>query len=101
MRHFSVSLLRSLVLLVSDERRPRVWNRFYALALILLLAQGWAAASPVALSGAMAQYSVLGGAPGVQAPVSFTGNVGVFPGGTLTLNNTSIHGEVDYPAAIH
>jgi len=30
-----------------------------------------------------------------------TGNVGLLASGTLTLNNTTIHGEVDYPGAIH
>jgi len=67
---------------------------------LLCLTPVAALASPVAVSSALASYSVLSGSPEVQAPVSFTGNIGVFAGGSLTLNNTSIHGKVDYAGSL-
>jgi hypothetical protein len=67
----------------------------------LLLGPASALNGAVALNGA-AKYSVLSSAIAVQSPVSFTGNVGVSTGGTLTMtvNNTTIHGEVDYAGSI-
>src|SRR5262245_30076107 len=58
-------------------------------------------ASAVALTTADAAYSVLGKNITVQAPMSFTGRVGIVTGGLLTLNSATIHGRVDYVGSIN
>ena len=49
-------------------------------AIGLLLSPVPASASSVALSSAMAQYSVLGTSPSLDGQISFAGNIGVFAG---------------------
>jgi hypothetical protein len=67
-------------------------------ALLLILARP---ASGVTLTTAEAAYSVLGKNTTVQAPMSFSGSVGVVTGGLLTLNSATIHGRVDYVGSIN
>ncbi len=67
--------------------------------MLLLLIPG--PASAVTLTTAEAAYSALAKNTTVQAPMSFTGSVGMVTGGLLTLNSATIHGRVDYVGAIN
>src|SRR5260221_10586256 len=67
--------------------------------MLLLLIPG--PASAVTLTTAEAAYSVLAKNTTVQAPMSFTGSVGLFTGGILTMNSATIQGRVDYAGSIN
>src|SRR5258707_14522095 len=67
--------------------------------MLLLLIPG--PASAVTLTTAEAAYSALAKNTTVQAPMSFTGSVGMVTGGLLTLNSATIHGRVDYVGSIN
>lgn len=66
----------------------------------LLLPTG-ASAANLALTTAEATHAVLSQNSSVQNPVSFTGNIGVFAGGSFTLNGDTVAGRVDYAGAIN
>src|SRR5260221_3987110 len=67
--------------------------------MLLLLIPG--PASAVTLTTAEAAYSALAKNTTPQAPMSFTGSVGIVTGGLLALNSATIHGSVSYLCAIH